>query len=203
MYFTSGNLGVSLVVTRPFLKFTQQLCHLLIFAGVSNITLRVRLEGSRINHACAYFTPTDISWLGGLYRWRTVWRHGRCDGSWWRWSGALPLLRDCGCRPGRFGAEPDNSFDGTLHCWGTDCALNTLLYLWRWDSRSFWDAPKQIQRCSHHCSTHLWSSRGNRQEEGRANPDDGRRQYCPCHHTLHVFLTDRGLSRRGDAPSWS
>ena len=42
---------MSLVITRPFLQFTQQFCHFLIFEGVSNITVRVRLEGSRINNA--------------------------------------------------------------------------------------------------------------------------------------------------------
>ena len=42
---------MSLVVTRPFLQFTQQFCHLLIFGRVSNITVRIRLKDSRINHA--------------------------------------------------------------------------------------------------------------------------------------------------------
>ena len=42
---------MSLVVTRPFLQFTQQFCHFLIFGHVSNITVWVRLKHSRINHA--------------------------------------------------------------------------------------------------------------------------------------------------------
>ena len=33
-----------------FLQFTQQFCYFLIFGGVSYITVRVRLEGSTINH---------------------------------------------------------------------------------------------------------------------------------------------------------
>ena len=39
------------MVTRPFLRFTQQFCRFLILGGVSSITVRELLKGSRINHA--------------------------------------------------------------------------------------------------------------------------------------------------------
>ena len=103
------------MVTRPFLQFTQQFCHFIIFGGVCNITVRVRLEGSSINHALI------------IYQLIFLVLAGRLDGVLFGVTDDLIGLGDVGLarpsskglyisRPGRFVAEPDNSSDGTLHC---------------------------------------------------------------------------------------